>query len=187
VREDDPDDAPADTQTVKQADVIMLLYLRPELATPEELRKNWDYYEPRTTHSSTLSYGVHGIVAAQLGLAGKAGFYLEKSLGVDLYDERGRAADGAHLAAGGMSWSGVVCGSAGCRMEGGTLVVRPALPERWTRLSFVWKYQGRRFRVTVGPGAVEVENGAASRGPLKVRVFDREALVGAGERLRWEL
>ena len=148
VFEDSLYDIPADTQTVKQADVLMLLFLLPQLTTPESLRANWDYYEPRTTHTSSLSYGVHGILAARLGLHDKAAFYLDKSLGIDLYDEKGGCQDGAHLAANGMSWSAVVSGMCGCALNGDVLSISPALPDAWRRVHFTLRWKGRIIEFT---------------------------------------
>lgn len=154
VFEDSPFDVPADTQTVKQADVLMLLFLLPGLVDAEGLRANWDYYEPRTTHTSSLSYGVHGILATRLGLAEKAAYYLDKSLSIDLYDAGGGCQDGAHLAADGMSWSAVVSGMCGCELNGDVLSVSPALPEGWKRVSFTLKWQGRTMKLTFEPGRI---------------------------------
>ena len=143
VYEDSPYDVPADTQTVKQADVLMLLFLLPSLADPDTLRANWDYYEPRTTHTSSLSYGVHGILATRLGLKDKARYYLDKSLDIDLYDQTGGCQDGAHLAAAGMSWSAVISGMCGVQLNEEILSLSPSLPENWTRVHFILHWMGR--------------------------------------------
>lgn len=181
VFEDSLYDIPADTQTVKQADVLMLLFLLPELTTPESLRANWDYYEPRTTHTSSLSYGVHGILASWLGLEEKAGYYLTKSLGIDLYDEGGGCQDGAHLAADGMSWSAVVSGICGCGLNGDILSITPKLPARWKKVAFTLKWKGRIIQVDIRTGktALYLKKGPA----LPVVLMGKTVELAEGERV----
>lgn len=183
VYEDSETDVPCDTQTVKQADVIMLLYLLPHLAGAEELRANWDYYEPRTTHTSSLSFGVHGIVAARLGLKEKAACYLNRSLGIDLHNEEGGCADGAHLAANGMSWSAIVEGIGGVTLRQGLLRLCPALPEGWTALRFTLRYRGMRLGFHMTRGETVLERGKDSGAPLPVEWNGRQYQWKAGETL----
>ncbi len=154
VYEDDPYVVPADTQTVKQADVIMMLYLLPHIATNEELLKNWNYYEPRTTHTSSLSYGVHGIIAAKLNLSDKALYYLNKSLQTDLSFED-KLQDGPHLAAAGMSWAAVVFGFAGVTDNGSSFDVEPHLPSNWSEVKFCLKRGGKPYRFKITKDTVE--------------------------------
>lgn len=174
-------DVPADTQTVKQADVLMLLYLLPELVTEDELLENWKYYEPRTTHTSSLSYGVHGIIAAQLGMMDKALFYLDRSMGIDLYNEQGGAVEGAHLAAGGMTWSAVVNGIAGCRPSGDAFTLRPYLPEGWNRLKFSIKWKDSRFAADITAEGIKLTSHPHSAGQLRFNYKGSLFTLAAGE------
>jgi len=175
---DGADDVPENTQTVKQADVLMLLYLLPHLADREELLENWNYYEPRTTHTSSLSYGVHGILAAKLGLPEKARSYFERSLGIDLTGRHGDCASGAHLAAYGMSWSVIINGIAGVELRGGVIRVDPKLPDGWERLRFYLQYRGCGYFISVTGDRVEVtSDGVPSE---DVRVFVRGKPVELG-------
>ena len=182
VYEDDPNIIPEDTQTVKQADVLMLLYLLPELVSRDELLANWNYYEPRTTHTSSLSFGVHGIIAAKLGLEEKAAYYLGRSLGIDLNGVGDSCDDGAHLAANGMSWSAIVSGIAGADWQGDTLRVHPRLPKGWNAVSFRLQQGGRALRLRVERDSVTVayERGDA---PLRVLTPSGERTLRAGETL----
>jgi len=179
--DEDGEIVPKDTQTVKQADVIMLLYLMPGLCTREELRKNWDYYEPRTTHSSSLSFGVHGIIAAELGLADKARYYIDKSLGIDLYDEMGNASEGIHMAASGMSWSAIVNGYAGARPINGKFRIEPRLPSHWKKLQFTLKWKGADFTVVIDGSSITVTNKPSAKASLPLVVKCKEYSVRPGE------
>ena len=51
---------------IKQPDVLMLMLLFNHDFTEEELRANYEYYEPKCIHESSLSPSVHSILASQL-------------------------------------------------------------------------------------------------------------------------
>ncbi len=173
-------DRPFETQCVKQADVVMLLCLLPDAFDAAAVARNFDYYEPRTIHASSLSHGAYGLVAAELGRDEAADAYIRRSLGMDLDDEMGNAAHGAHMAANGMNWQAVVRGYGGCRPQGDRFRVRPRLPKRWTRLAFRLKWRGADFTVTITPDAVTVANRADAAAALPCRLMDREVTVAPG-------
>ncbi len=50
----------------------MLMLLFNGSFTQEELERNYEYYEPRCIHESSLSPSVHSILATQLGKAEEA-------------------------------------------------------------------------------------------------------------------
>lgn len=183
VYENDPYIVPANTQTIKQADTIMLLYLLPELANKKELLENWNYYEPRTTHTSSLSYGVHGIIASKLGLTEKAEYYLDKSMGLDLFQPSSSCKDGAHLAAAGMSWSAVVNGIAGVEFKKEGISLDPSLPKDWEKLKLTLSYQGRVIPLEIGQKTIKVGNKNTSNGILTVSFQGTEYRIGKGEEL----
>ena len=180
---DDPELIPAQTQTLKQADLLMLLYLLPELVTKEELLANWDYYEPRTTHTSSLSFGVHGILASHLGLKEKAEYYLNRSMGLDLFEPKSNCEDGAHLAAAGMSWSAVVNGIGGISFEEDGISLSPVLPEKWSRLSFRLNYQGKKLGFVFGTDGFEVTNDITSSDTAAVYYRGQKYLIARGEHI----
>jgi len=172
--------APQETQTVKQADVILLAYLLPDMWSNDVIRANWDYYEPRTVHASSLSHAVHGIVAAQLGIDDKAADYTGRSLGMDLFDEMGNASLGPHMAAHGMNWSAVVRGFAGARPQGDHFLIEPRLPGSWQRLRFNLKWRGADFIVDVTPEAATVTNKPSARAAVTVRMRGTEHVIEPG-------
>lgn len=183
VYENDPAVVPADTQTVKQADTLMCLYLLPELSDRRELLVNWNYYEPRTTHTSSLSYGVHGILAAKLGLKEKARYYLDKSMGLDLFETASNCEDGAHLAAAGMSWSAVICGIAGVAFEEEGISLTPSLPENWEVLQFSLVYRGSRMDFEITHEKIGILNRGESESDAVVRYRERTYRIAKGESL----
>ena len=55
------------SKALKQGDVINLMVLLPDKFTREQMAAAFNYYEPITTHDSSLSAAFHGIIAAWLG------------------------------------------------------------------------------------------------------------------------
>ncbi len=137
------------SQVLKQADVLMLPLLFPGLLPKRALRRNWDYYEPRTTHDSSLSPSVHSIVASDLGLRGKAYTYFQRSARIDLDDRMGNTDKGLHLAAMGGTWQAVVRGFLGLRLDGDTPEARPRLPTAWRRVVMRFRHRRRPYRLEV--------------------------------------
>jgi len=131
----------AQSQLVKQADVVLLLYLLENEFSEEVIKENYVYYERRTGHGSSLSPGTYGLVAARLGLMDLAMRYFEQAGTIDLSNNMGNAAGGVHAAALGGFWQLIVMGFAGVRAMDEGVFVYPNMPERWKRLKFsiVWR------------------------------------------------
>ncbi|WP_062071539.1 glycoside hydrolase family 65 protein [Demequina sediminicola] len=136
-------------QVLKQADVVLACFLQSEYFTPEQKRKNFEYYDPITTGDSTLSGVVQSIVAAEVGYHELALKYFWDSLYVDLGDLHNNAADGVHTASTGGVWSALVYGFGGFRDHGEILSFDPRLPEEWPSLTFRLTQRGTRVRVTI--------------------------------------
>ncbi|MEJ2287380.1 MAG: beta-phosphoglucomutase [Deinococcales bacterium] len=139
-------------QVLKQADVVLALYLREEHFGRAEARRDFAYYEPLTTHDSSLSPCVHGIVAARLGQVDKAVAYFGRTARMDLDDINRNVKDGVHTAAMGGTYLAVVAGFAGMRVQGGQLAFVPRLPAAWRGLRFRLAFRGRRLEVAIGRG-----------------------------------
>ena len=113
-------------QVLKQADVVLALFLQGELFTAEQKRADFEYYDPITTGDSTLSGVVQSIIAAEVGYDELALRYFLGALFVDLADLHHNTADGVHVASTGGVWSALVYGFGGFRDYGGRVRARPA-------------------------------------------------------------
>ena len=133
----------AKTQNIKQPDVLMLAFMRPELFDDKTLRANYDYYDPRTDHEygSSLGPSISSIMAAWVGDADAAYAHFARAIRADLHDARGNANDGIHGASAGGVWQAVVFGFAGLRIGPDGWSTQPHLPAQWTRLRFhiIWR------------------------------------------------
>ena len=136
-------------QVCKQADVVMALVLAGEDIEPARKRRSFDYYEAVTTHDSTLSAPVFGILAGEVGQADKAWRYFHDSVRVDLDDLHRNTDHGVHMAAMAGSWLGLVQGFGGLRVRESQLHFAPSLPQAWNGYGFNLRWRGRSLRVDV--------------------------------------
>lgn len=175
------------SQCLKQADVLMLMALFPGEFTPEEIRRAWDYYLPVTTHDSSLSAGMHQIIATRMGLDEEAWRFWEMGRAIDLDIAAGGAAEGIHIANAGAVWQMAVFGFAGLltAMQSDVLSLSPRLPARWRRLNFPLVWKGTPVQIDIAPGSVTVHNRGA--GPLSVQVGGRLQVIQPAAQERWPI
>ncbi|PZU39946.1 MAG: family 65 glycosyl hydrolase [Microbacterium sp.] len=136
-------------QVLKQADVVLALFLQGNHFTAEEKLADFQYYDPLTTGDSTLSAVVQSILAAEVGYQDLALEYFLESIFVDLGDLHHNAADGVHVASAGGVWTALVCGFGGMRDHYGDLSFDPRLPASWPELSFTLRWQSTPLHVTI--------------------------------------
>ncbi|MFH0926255.1 MAG: glycosyl hydrolase family 65 protein [bacterium] len=137
------------TQLVKQADVVMLLYLFSEDYTLEEKAANYYYYDKRTLHKSSLSPAIYSIIASEIGNKVTAFHYFLISLYADLRNIHGNTREGIHAASLGGTWQAVINGFGGLRIKKGLLSFDPHLPEHWKALSFKIMWRNREFSISI--------------------------------------
>ncbi len=135
-------------QVLKQADTILAMFLLDHQFSPEDMKRNFDYYDPLTTHNSSLSVCIQSIVANEIGYEEQARQYFDFAITMDLRDVGGNMMNGAHIASIGGSWMALVYGFAGMRDHRGLVSFRPRIPDDWRQL---------RFRLTVRGNLVEVD------------------------------
>jgi hypothetical glycosyl hydrolase len=123
-------------QISKQADVLMLMYLRSDLFSDEVKEKNFYYYEPKCLHDSSLSYSIHSIMASEIGDLKLAGDLFQKALSIDLNNNPLAAAEGIHAASMGGIWQCIVNGFAGIRLTADYLQIAPRLPDEFESIKF---------------------------------------------------
>jgi kojibiose phosphorylase len=138
------------SKIIKQSDVVMLIYLLSDRMPPEVRKANFEYYEPRCGHGSSLSPAIHALVAARLGDSALAERYFRQAAEIDLADNMGNAAGGVHLGALGGLWQAAVFGFAGLHFCGGeTPKPRPALPAGWRSLAMHFQWRRQWHEVTL--------------------------------------
>jgi alpha,alpha-trehalose phosphorylase len=138
-------------QVIKQADVILAMFLLGEAFSQEAKKRNFEFYDPLTTGDSSLSSCVEAIIAAQTGDMEKAIRYGMAALLMDLADVGGNVKDGCHIASMGGTWMMLTYGFGGMRDDDGILSFRPRrAPEDNATLRFPLTYRGQTLEVEIG-------------------------------------
>ncbi len=164
---------------IKQADVLQGLYFFEDQYDIGTIRRNFDFYEPRTVHESSLSPCVHAILAAKLGDEARAyEFYLRTSR-LDLDDYNNDTEDGCHITSMAGTWMAVVEGFGGMRVRDGKLSFDPFLPEKWQSFSFHIVFRGTLMKVKVTQDAARVKHLSGPDLTLLIRGSELDLKAGA--------
>jgi maltose phosphorylase len=143
---------------IKQADVLQGLYFFEGNYDIETIRRNYDFYEPRTVHESSLSPCVHAILAANLGDVERAyQFYLRTSR-LDIDDYNNDTEDGCHITSMAGTWMSVVEGFGGMRVKDGVLSFNPLLPAEWKAFSFNIRFRETLMAIKIAKENVSVQH-----------------------------
>jgi maltose phosphorylase len=126
---------------IKQPDVLMMMLLHNRAFTKEQLLKNYEYYEPRCIHESSLSPSVHSILAVQLKKHEEAYRFFSFATRMDLDNYNRNTSEGLHTTSIAAAWMNIVYGFAGMRSDGDILSFSPSIPAAWNGYSFRIHYQ----------------------------------------------
>lgn len=133
---------------IKQADVLQGMYMFEGQFTHDELERNFDFYEPRTVHESSLSPCVHAILAASLGKLETAYELYLRTSRLDLDDYNREVHEGLHITSMAGTWLSVIEGFGGMRVRNGVLYFQPRLPKQWDKLSFKIHFRNSILQVS---------------------------------------
>ncbi len=142
-------------QVIKQADVVMAMFLLGHEFSKEQKKRNFDYYDPLTTGDSSLSSCIYSILAFELGYLDRALELIRYSAWMDLADVSKNVADGAHIASMGGTWMAVVYGLAGLRDYGGKIIFNPKSPLESQIVRFPLTVRGQMLEVAINSNKVE--------------------------------
>ena len=147
-----------ETQILKQPDVVLLLHLLGEEFESELMKENYDYYEKRTLHGSSLSPSIYSVMGLKVGDDSKAYRYLKRAALIDLLNLQKNTREGIHAANAGGVWQTIVFGFAGVSIgKDGILNVKPNMPKEWSSLKFRLHYDNAWLEIrTDGNNQAEV-------------------------------
>jgi kojibiose phosphorylase len=156
------------TKIIKQADVVMMLNLFKDRYSDKIKKANWEYYEPRTEHGSSLSACAYAMVAADIGKLDRAYNYFLKTAKIDIEAEYKTYVGtifigGSHPAANGGAWMTAVFGFGGVKANAKQVAINPKLYKKWKALHFNLAHQGDRFSIKITPKDVTVAAGALNK------------------------
>jgi len=164
---------------IKQPDTLLALFLWSHDYTMAEKRANFDYYEPRCIHESSLSPAIHSILAAEVGRGDLAAKYWGHAARLDLDDYNRNTSAGLHTTSMAATWMNVVYGFGGMRSDGRVLAFRPSIPKMWKAFSFRILHRGSVLEVRVDRN--EARFRVVEGRPVPVQIFDRPQRIGARE------
>lgn len=154
---------------IKQADVLQGLYFLEDRFEIETIRRNFEFYEARTVHESSLSPCVHSVQAALIGDIKKAYELYLRTSRLDLDDYNHEVKEGLHITSMAGTWISIVEGFGGMRLRNNMLVFNPLIPEQWKSYSFKVWFRDNVLKVNVNGSAITITN---EEGPsLSVKVF----------------
>lgn len=167
-------------QVLKQADVVLALFLQGDRFTAEEKLRDFEYYTPITTGDSTLSAVVEAIVAAEVGHHRAAREFFHEALYCDLANLHANSADGIHIASAGGVWAALVNGFAGMRQYDDGLHFDPRLPVGWETLGFPLQWRGHLLQVEVSPEAISFTSRSEDAEAVGMHVRGQAVRLDAG-------
>ncbi len=189
-----PNGVAVHTQVSKQPAVVQLFAVDPSFPVDVQLA-NYEFYEPRCAHGSSLSHSVHATVACRLaerpGLLDQALDYFMGTTSLDLDATQhasvgGTFIGGMHTAATAGAYQTAVFGFGGVTVDGGCVRLAPALPASWTALSFSLIVRGQRLDVTIGHDGHVVTARPDNDAALDIVAGDRQPVaLEPGGAVRW--
>ena len=160
------------TQLVKQADVVMLMYLLPEEFKERFKAKNYLYYVNRTLHKSSLSPSIYSILASEVRDSTRAYLYFLFSLYADLKNTHGNTVEGIHAASLGGSWQATIMGFSGFRNMEELPSFEPRLPAHWQNITFCMKWRRCVLRVSISNKKITLFADSKRKGSILIKCFN---------------
>ncbi|MBC7653470.1 MAG: glycoside hydrolase family 65 protein [Oligoflexus sp.] len=143
---------------IKQADVLQGIYFFEENYDLATIKQNFDFYEPRTVHESSLSPCVHSILAAKLNDETRAYEFYLRTARLDLDDYNNDTEDGLHITSMAGTWMSVVEGFAGMRVRDNHLHFNPFLPKHWVSFSFKINFRDANLNIKINGKSFQIES-----------------------------
>ena len=169
---------------IKQADVLQGIYLFEDEFDEETIRRNFDFYEPRCVHESSLSASIHSILAARLRDTERAYKLYLRTARLDLDDYNREVREGLHITSMAGTWLAIVEGFGGMRICSERVCFNPVIPDAWDSYSFIIRYINNPLRVEVNGDTVNVVN--LSQSLITLAVYDNQVDIAPGEEKRFK-
>jgi len=157
---------------IKQADVLQGLYLFENEYDTDTIKLNFDFYEPRTVHESSLSPCIHTILAAKIKNYDKAYEMYLRTARLDLDNYNNDTNDGCHITSMAGTWLAVVHGFGGLRVSDSKLILNPLLPKRWNSCSFKIMFRDALLNIKFTESVVQIENEKGI--PINLSVYEKD-------------
>ncbi|MED5020095.1 glycosyl hydrolase family 65 protein [Paenibacillus chibensis] len=161
---------------IKQPDVLMFMFLYNSEYSAEAKRANYEYYEPRCIHESSLSPSIHSILAAEIGRHEEAYHFFEFATRLDLDNYNRNTREGLHTTSIAAAWMNIVYGFGGLRSDGEGLALAPSIPQAWDEYSFNMTYRGSVLEIKADQQRVSVR--VTEGDSVVLRIYGEDADIG---------
>lgn len=158
---------------IKQPDVLMFMFLYSQDFTFEQKKANYEYYEPRCIHESSLSPSIHSIFACELNKLKEAKKFFEFATRLDLDDYNCNTKEGIHTTSIAAAWMNIVYGFGGLRSDKDVLSINPIIIEEWNSYSFKIKYKNTKIKVEVTKKKLIITVDKT----IKLRIFNKDYII----------
>ncbi len=145
-------------QVSKQADIMILFLLMEDLFSLDVKKANWNYYEPKTLHDSSLSLSTHVVLASDMKDKEMAYHLFQRAIRIDAGENMKSSDAGIHAASIAGIWQSIIYGFGGLRMLHGNLRVCPALPDNWEKLDFYIFWHGQKLHMVINHQELWIQN-----------------------------
>ncbi len=162
--------------TARSGKKLRLPFFFSEDYASEIKKANYEYYEPRCSHESSLSPSIHSILASELGKHQEAYRYFQQAARLDLDDYNRNTSEGLHTTSMAGAWMNIVYGFGGMRSDGNTLTFSPSLPKRWKSFGFRILYRGSVLAVRVNREHVVLS--VVDGPPVTVSIYGKRRRIG---------
>ena len=143
--------------------------------TEEQLRANYEFYEPRCIHESSLSPSVHSILAVQLKKHQEAYEFFQFATRMDLDNYNRNSNEGLHTTSIAAAWMNIVYGFGGMRSDGELLSFYPSIPGKWKGYSFRITYRNQVISVLIEKETVTLQ--LIEEGEITVLVYGKQVTL----------
>jgi maltose phosphorylase len=163
---------------IKQGDVLQGLFFFEDDFDDETIAKNFDFYESRTVHESSLSPCIHSVIASKIGKKDKAYEMYLRTARLDLDDYNHEADEGLHITSMAGSWMSVVYGFGGMRVKNDLLQFNPHLPIGWKGFSFKVEYRDALLNIKISKKSTDIS--VLTNNTVKVELKGKQYQVKPG-------
>ncbi len=160
------------TDMIKQPDVLMFMFLFNTDFSNDIKRCNYEYYEPRTIHESSLSPSIHSVLASELNKDDEAFNFFDFATRMDLDNYNRNTNEGLHTTSLAAAWVNILYGFGGMRTDGKMLEINPTIPTQWSNYNFRFTYKGATICVQVNPAEVNLKS--INDKSVTLKVYDKE-------------
>lgn len=163
---------------IKQADVLQGLYFLEDRFDTETIKRNYEFYENRTVHESSLSPCVHSVLASRIGNVEKAYELYLRTARLDLDDYNNEVKEGLHITSMAGTWISIVEGFGGMRVRSNMLTFNPLIPQNWKSFSFKVWFCGNVLKIRVTNSELSLFNEVGSN--ITVKIYGKDQLIPEG-------